>query len=84
MKQLIQKYTLEFYNAIGGGVLGYIGSKIFETWIQPILITAICAIISLLISHYGKRILERKLPTTMGGGGGSSSVATKRRVPHTK
>ena len=69
MRQFISKYTVEIYNTIGAGLVGFIGTKVFETWIQPVIITAICAVISLLISHYGRRRLERrKIDVTPGVG----------------
>lgn len=85
MRQFIQKYAIEIYNAIGGGVVGFISSKVFETWIQPVLITAICAIISLLISHFGRRRLEgRHNVPSIGGGYSPVQDPAQKRDPDTK
>lgn len=59
MKAFIHKYSIEFLNAIGGGVIGFIGSQLYKDWVQPVLLTIICAVISLLIGHFGKKLLNK-------------------------
>jgi len=42
-----------------GGVSGYISTGFFSTWIQPVIISAVCALVGLLVSHFGKKVLKK-------------------------
>lgn len=48
----------DIIGALGSGVTGYISTVFYETWVQPIIISAVCAVIGLLITHYGRRFLN--------------------------
>jgi hypothetical protein len=41
-----------------GGVTGFITTGFYDTWVQPVLISGLCALFGLLITHYGKKILK--------------------------
>lgn len=56
----VQKNFLEIWNTFTGGAIGWAGSSLFKEWIQPVLLTIICAVISLLIGHFGKLHLEKR------------------------
>lgn len=60
MRTFIQRHIEEIKYTLGGGGIGFIGSKLWMDWVQPVLITIICAVISLLIGHFGKKFLNRK------------------------
>jgi hypothetical protein len=58
MKAFIQRYIDEIKYALGGGGLGFIGTRLWEDWVYPILITIVCALFSLIIGHFGKRAMN--------------------------
>ena len=60
MKAFIQKNIEEVRYTLGGGLTGFIGSTFWKDWAQPVAVTIICAVISVLIGHFGKRFLNRK------------------------
>lgn len=54
----MKKHLQDIIGAITGGVTGFISSGFYETWIQPMILAAVCALIGLLITHYGRRLLN--------------------------
>jgi len=42
-----------------GGVTGYISSSFYTTWVQPVLLSAVCALVGLLVTHFGKKVLKK-------------------------
>jgi hypothetical protein len=54
-----KKYFEEYVGTVVGGVTGWLSQSVYKDWIQPILLSAACAFVGLLISHYGKKLLER-------------------------
>ena len=55
----IQKYLEEYTGTIIGGITGYVATSFYSTWVQPVLISALCAFVGLLITHFGKKILKK-------------------------
>lgn len=63
----MRKHIEEIAGTIIGGVTGFITQPLYDDWIKPIILTIICSLIGLFISHYGKKILNsweynKKLP----------------------
>lgn len=50
---------------IAGTVLGFMGGiysqkdVVYSEWIQPIMVAGLCALVSLLISYFGKMLLNK-------------------------
>lgn len=53
-----KKYIYEYIGVTVGGVTGWISQGVYKDWIQPILLSALCAFVGLLVTHYGKKALE--------------------------
>jgi hypothetical protein len=53
----VKEHQNEFRGAVIGGASGFLSHPFYKDWIQPIMISIICAVAGLLITHYGKKIL---------------------------
>ena len=49
----------EITGTLIGGITGWITQPLYDDWIQPIMLTIICSILGLLISHFGKKLLKK-------------------------
>lgn len=54
----MKKNLQDIFGTLIGWVTGFISSGFYETWIQPMVISAVCALIGLIVTHYGRRILN--------------------------
>lgn len=43
----------------GAGTGGYVGAKLFDDWFRPIIVATLCAVIGLLVNHFGKKLLKK-------------------------
>lgn len=55
----MKKYVEECVGTVIGAVTGFISQPIYDDWIKPVLLTVICSVIGLLVSHFGKKILKK-------------------------
>lgn len=55
----MRKHFQELFGTVVGGVTGWVTSGIYKDWIQPIILSAVCAVVGLLVTHYGKKILNK-------------------------
>lgn len=55
----LKKHIEEIIGTLLGGSAGMISQSVYDDWIRPILVSAICAVIGLLITHFGKQILKK-------------------------
>lgn len=58
MRTFIQRHIDDVKYALGGGGFTFIGTRVWEDWVYPITITIIGALVSLLIGHFGRRVLN--------------------------
>jgi hypothetical protein len=54
----IKEHHNEARGAFIGGASGFISQPFFKNWVQPIMVSIICAVAGLVITHYGKKILQ--------------------------
>lgn len=55
----MKKNIDEITGTVIGGVTGWVTQPLYDDWIKPMLLTVICSIIGLLISHFGKKLLKK-------------------------
>jgi hypothetical protein len=55
----MRKHFQELFGTAIGGVTGWLSSGVYHDWIQPVLLSAICALVGLIITHYGKKVIKR-------------------------
>ena len=48
----------DVFGAVTGGITGFISAGFYQTWIQPMILAGVCALIGLVITHYGRRLLH--------------------------
>ena len=55
----MKKHFDDFMGACIGGVSGFIANGFYKDWVQPVIVSAICALIGLIVTHYGKKLLNK-------------------------
>lgn len=55
----MKKNIEEISGTLIGAVTGFVTQPLYDDWIKPILMTVICSIVGLLVSHFGKKLLEK-------------------------
>ena len=53
----MRKHFQDIFGTCIGWITGWITSGLYENWIQPMILAAVCAFIGLLVTHFGKRVL---------------------------
>lgn len=54
----MKKNVQDIIGSAISGIAGFISSNFYETWVQPMILAAVCALIGLVITHYGRRCLN--------------------------
>lgn len=55
----MRKHFQELFGTAIGGITGFISGGIYQDWIQPVLLSAICALVGLIVTHYGKKLIKK-------------------------
>lgn len=55
----MKKNFQELFGTAIGFTTGWLSSPVYKDWIQPMILSGICALIGLLITHYGKKLLAK-------------------------
>ena len=64
LQEVIEKKPHDIVGVAVGGTTGFISSAFFHDWMKPVLLSAACAFVGLVISHYGKKVfvwIDRKI-----------------------
>lgn len=55
----MKRHFQEYLGTAIGGVTGWISQGVYKDWIQPVILSAVCALIGLLVTHYGKKLIAK-------------------------
>lgn len=55
----VQKHSEETAGTASAGVGGFYAARVYEDWVRPILLAAVCALVGLLVTHFGKKLLKK-------------------------
>jgi len=55
----VQKHSEETAGTASAGAGGYYAAHVYDDWIRPILVSGACALVGLLITHFGKKLLKK-------------------------
>lgn len=54
----IQKKPEDIWGFSIGGTAGFVAHSFYGDYVKPVIISTACAVIGLLVSHYGKKLLK--------------------------
>ena len=55
----VRKHFEEVAGTIIGGVTGWITQPVYDDWVKPMILTIVCSLLGLLVSHFGKKLLKK-------------------------
>lgn len=56
----MKKYLSEILYAFEGLIIGFFGHKILNDVIIPVLVAAVCAVVTVTVQHYWKQFLNSR------------------------